>query len=133
MLEPSKEIWRFIKNNWANWLNVTKTRDRVLLLGTTTLSESFFVGAEEREERERGELSRDRAHNRTIEEVQELLSPQSKLEKNKELEQRRVWSWGEILLNCFFHGLPVRLLNKEKGFWKARQEKEEEEEEEKKK
>jgi hypothetical protein len=26
--------------------------------------------------------------------------------------------------------LPVRLLNKEKGFWKARQEKEEEEEEE---
>jgi hypothetical protein len=29
--------------------------------------------------------------------------------------------------------LPVRLLNKEKGFWKARQEKEEEEEEEKKK
>jgi hypothetical protein len=54
MLEPSKEIWRFIKNNWANWLNVTKTRDRVLLLGTTTLSESFFVGAEERE-REREE------------------------------------------------------------------------------
>jgi hypothetical protein len=91
MLEPSKEIWRFIKNNWANWLNVTKTRDRVLLLGTTTLSESFFVGAEERErERERGELYSERPHDRTIEEGQELLSPQSKLEKNKELEQRRV-------------------------------------------
>lgn len=61
------------------------------MLGTTTLSESFFVGAEERQrERERGELSRDRAHDRTIEEGQGFLSPQSKLEKNKELEQRRV-------------------------------------------
>ncbi len=62
MLEPSKEIWRIIKNNWANWLNVTKTRSRVLLLGPTTLSESFFVGAEERQrERERRVVSRPRA------------------------------------------------------------------------